>query len=139
MSTSTTSSVGSIRSPATDPGSTQGAALLALVDHQFNQLEQKYATWCHHYEPELKTMYQRVLHQLDTRLLHQCGRRMVNFNEFCRWVYQNTLPQINPRSGQRERPRLDPSLLDRPDNTNSLNPGVSLAPVLSPSNDDWTM
>ena len=41
------------------------------------------------------------------------GRKInLSFEDFCRWVYQNTRDQINVKTGQREKPRLSPSLLD---------------------------
>jgi hypothetical protein len=116
MSVASTLELGSgmILTPEPGPDPKQRAVLAALSQRRFNQLEHKYRVWCQHYEPELTILYQRLQSKLNLKLLRQASRRMIDFNDFCRWVYRNTLSQINSRSGQLERPLFDSSILDRP-------------------------
>jgi hypothetical protein len=116
LASGSTSDLGSGISFNQRPDPKQEAVLATLCHRQSNQIEHKYQVWCQYYEPELTVLYQRVKSKLESnrKLFRQTSRRLIEFNDFCWWVYRNTLSQINPRSGQRERPLLDRSILDPP-------------------------
>jgi hypothetical protein len=81
-----------------------------LGDHQSRLQQHHYVKWCQHYEPELRCLYQRLQHHCTT--LKPLQGHTVEFNDFCRFIYQNTRSSFNPTTGYLERPRLDKRILD---------------------------